>query len=302
MKKFLIVLFLLIVGGVAALLFLPTSEPAKTDEAAADAAPQKVISTAEADKAKAKAKEPEKAVEGAEDAAADAEVTETPEAEKDVPADEADIISRLVKTLGVPAESIRPAPIPGWYEVANGSAIGYISGDGNFLIDGDLIDLKTRVNLTEARRNGWRKTVVSKIGESNMIIFEPKKAKHTVTVFTDVDCGYCRKLHSEIQGYMDEGIRVRYVFYPLRGEDAPSYKTAENVWCSKDRQNAMTLAKQGKKVTAEACDNPVNMHLQTGIELGIRGTPGMITETGQLLPGYMPPKALLQELEKGAEG
>lgn len=310
MKKILSVLAVLIIGGVAVLLFTdPSDKYAET--VAETAAPQKVISTAqdakpaeeEADAAEVAEGEGETAEESeapAEEAVAKADSEKA--SEDETAADDNDVIGKLAKALGnIPNSSIKPAPVPGWYEVANGSAVGYVSADAKYLFDGDLIDLSNRVNLTERRRNDWRKTVVSGVDESKMIIFEPKKVKHTVTVFTDVDCGYCRKLHAEIDDYMAEGIRIRYIFYPLRGEQAKSYKTAEKVWCSEDRNEALTQAKQGKNISAEPCENPVGMHLNTGKEIGIRGTPGMITENGQLLPGYMPAKALLAELEK-AEG
>ncbi|MGB1581964.1 MAG: DsbC family protein [Nevskiales bacterium] len=212
------------------------------------------------------------------------------------------IRERLSKQLdGINPEDLTPSPIPGLYQVSKGMAIGYVSQDGRYLIEGDLLDLETETNLTEQMRNDNRKTTLAAIPEDKMIIFEPKKASHTVTVFTDVDCGYCRKMHSQIDGYLKEGIRVRYVFYPLRGENAASYKKAENVWCSKDRQEALTQAKQGKDVKAEQCETPVAMHLTTGMQLGIRGTPGVITESGEMLPGYMPPKALKGRLEPVAE-
>lgn len=303
MKKILSVLAVLIIGGVAVLLFTDPSDK-QADQASESSEPKKVISTAtQAEPSEENAVAEETETPEAEEATAEVE-QETAEkaAEPEAPAANKDVIAVLAKALGgIPNTSIKPAPVPGWYEVANGSAVGYVSADAKYLFDGDLIDLTSRANLTELRRNDWRKTVVSGVDESKMIIFEPKKVKHTVTVFTDVDCGYCRKLHSEIDDYMAEGIRIRYVFYPLRGEQAKSYKTAEKVWCSKDRNEAMTQAKQGKNISAEPCENPVGMHLQTGKEIGIRGTPGMITESGELLPGYMPAKALLAELEK-AEG
>ena len=212
--------------------------------------------------------------------------------------DDAELRAKLSEALdGIEADDLRASPIPGIYEISKGASIGYLSADGRYLIEGDLLDLETETNLSDERRNGWRQAKVASIPEDKMIIFAPEKYDHTITVFTDVDCGYCRKLHNEIDTYLKEGIRVRYVFYPLRGAKAASFKKAEAVWCSKDRQAAMTLAKQGKEVKAEACETPVAMHLTTGMELGIRGTPGIITETGEMMPGYMPAKALRAALD-----
>lgn len=306
MKNILILLIVVIGSSIAAMLYYEKSDPvesvADNSEQAAD---MPVISTAP--EAKQNAESDETAVsetdaENAKPEEAVAQAEEKAEAEPKAETGELDRAAKiavLAKALGgIPNSSIKAAPMEGWYEVANGSAIGYISEDGKYLIDGDLIDLTTRTNLTDQRRNGWRKSVIAGVDESKMIIFEPKEVKHTITVFTDVDCGYCRKLHSQMDEYLAEGIRIRYIFYPLRGESAPSFKTAENVWCSDNRQEAMTQAKLGKAVKAEACENPVAMHLQTGVTLGIRGTPGVITEEGRLLPGYMPPKTLLAELQK----
>jgi len=290
-KKFFLLLFVLAAVGVATILYLKPSDESIATTTGDEGETARMISTApEADEPAAEAEAPAEPAE------------ETAEAEGDSDAATA-LQAKLLKALGeMPDSAIKPAPVEGWYEVARGSAIGYISEDARYLFDGDLIDLQNKVNLTEKRRNDWRKTKIASIDEDQMIIFEPKKATHTVTVFTDVDCGYCRKLHSQIDEYLAEGIRVRYVFYPLRGEKAPSYHTAENVWCADDRQQALTLAKQGKKVEEKQCETPVAQHLQTGIELGIRGTPGIISEDGRLLPGYMPPKTLLSELDKGSQG
>lgn len=284
----------MIVGSsVAAYLYYNPLEKKQPETAEAESSEPAVISTAP------KAKAPKEEVAETSEAT-EAEATEEAAADEGGKPASDDVVARLAEVLGgIDQAGIKEAPIPGWYEVARGSAIGYISADGKYLFDGDLIDLRTKANLTENRRNGWRKSIVSSIDESQMIIFEPEKVKHTITVFTDVDCGYCRKLHSEIQTYLDEGIRIRYVFYPLRGEKAKSFQTAEKVWCSENRQEALTQAKQGKAVNAEDCDNPVAMHLQKGMELGIRGTPGLITSEGKMLPGYMPAKTLLSELEKG---
>lgn len=293
MKNLLIVLVVVLGSGAAAYLYYNPIKPNKTAEVESTGSIPVVSTAPEKNQAEAQADEAE--------ARADDEVTaEAPADETDSAKDKLSVIAKLSAALGgVSESSIKPAPMPGWYEVARGSAIGYVSEDGKFLIDGDLIDLQSKVNLTDKRRSQWRKDSVALIDESKMIIFEPEKVKHTVTVFTDVDCGYCRKLHAEMKDYMDEGIRIRYVFYPLRGEQAKSFKTAENVWCSEDRHEALTLAKQGKEIKAEACENPVAMHLQTGMKIGIRGTPGLVTEDGKLLPGYMPAKTLLAELEKG---
>jgi thiol:disulfide interchange protein DsbC len=129
------------------------------------------------------------------------------------------------------------------------------------------------------------------------VIFAPDKPKHTVTVFTDIDCGYCRKLHREIDGYLKAGIRVRYLFFPRAGLGSESFNEAVSVWCAADRQQAMTDAKAGKPIEAKTCENPVIDHMQLGESLQISGTPAIVLESGDLVPGYVPAERLAAMLQ-----
>ena len=194
-------------------------------------------------------------------------------------------------------QSINKTPVSGVYEVVMGAEVIYVSGDGRYMIQGRMLDLKSRKDLTEPRRAASRREAVDKVGEDNMVIFAPDKYDHTVTVFTDIDCGYCRKLHREIADYGAEGIRVRYVFYPRAGVKSESYKEAVSVWCSDDRKSAMTEAKSGTKLEAKSCANPVKAHMALGESLGISGTPAIVLENGDMVPGYVPAKRLAAMLE-----
>lgn len=194
-------------------------------------------------------------------------------------------------------DSIAETPVKGVYEVMLGSQVIYVSGDGRYMMQGRLIDLQTREDLTEPRRSAARKQAVDQVGEDRMVIFAPGKPKYTVTVFTDIDCGYCRKLHSEIDSYLKAGIRVRYVFFPRAGLGSESYKEAVSVWCAADRQQAMTDAKAGKPIEAKTCDNPVSDHMQLGESLQISGTPAIVLESGDLVPGYVPADRLAGMLQ-----
>jgi thiol:disulfide interchange protein DsbC len=213
-------------------------------------------------------------------------------------ADDAKIKARLGELLpDYKIESINATPVSGLYEVVVGSELIYVSGDGRYMIQGRMMDIVNRKDLTEPRRAGARRKAVDKLGEDKMVIFAPAKYDHTVTVFTDIECGYCRKLHREIAGYGAEGIRVRYVFYPRAGVGSDSYKEAVSVWCSDDRQKAMTTAKSGKRVEPKSCKNPVKEHMALGESLGISGTPAILLESGDMIPGYVPPKRLAAILE-----
>ena len=199
--------------------------------------------------------------------------------------------------------SIQPAPVPGLYELSQNGQYGYVTGDGRHLIDGDLVDLTTRVNLTENKRKDRRVTELAALGEENMIVFAPEKTKYAVTVFTDIDCGYCRKLHREIEDYNARGIAIRYAFYPRAGPNSPSFRKAEAVWCSDDRKQALTLAKQGEEVTGDTtCANPVAREYVLGSQLGLRGTPMMVLPDGEVVNGYVPADALAEKLESAKAG
>lgn len=202
------------------------------------------------------------------------------------------------KLPGSKPEEFRPAPLPGIYEYARGADILYLSTDGKFAIAGDLYEVASETNLSEKRRRDVRLDLINKIPENQMVIFGPRDAKHTVTVFTDIDCGYCRKLHGEISRYNQLGIRVRYLFYPREGPDSPSWDKAVAVWCSPNRQDALTRAKKGENIGAPKCaSTPVAKDYELGQEVGLRGTPAIITASGDLLPGYLPPEMLLKRLE-----
>ncbi|WP_295405746.1 DsbC family protein [uncultured Thiocystis sp.] len=210
----------------------------------------------------------------------------------------------LEKTVpGIKISHIEAAPIKGLYEVMVGTDLMYVTGDGRYFVNGHIVDLKTREDLTEPRLASARKLLIDGLGESQMVIFGPADAKHTITVFTDIECGYCRKLHSQIDAYGKEGIRVRYLFFPRAGKGSPAYDEAVSVWCAGDdaaRRQAMTDAKAGKTIEVKTCDHPIDAHMALGAELGLRGTPAIVTEKGDLIPGYVEPKRLAAELNGGA--
>jgi thiol:disulfide interchange protein DsbC len=217
------------------------------------------------------------------------------------------IRDRLEKMLpGYEITSIHETPVPGVYEVLLGTELVYVSGDGRYMLQGRLVDLETRANLTETsprlaeaerRQAQERAKTLSELDEDEMIIFAPEDYQYTVTVFTDIDCGYCRKLHREIDGYENEGIRVRYLFFPRAGAGSPSFEKAVSVWCSDDRQQALTDAKAGKTPPKKTCENPVLDQMKLGEAFGVAGTPAIVFDSGALVPGYVPPKRLLALLK-----
>lgn len=212
-------------------------------------------------------------------------------------ADEQAIRQALAKSMpSVKVGTIKPAEIDGLFEVTVGGNIVYASGDGKYLVQGHLVDVVARKDLTEEKLGGARKQAIDKLGVDKMIVFKPKIGKYTVTVFTDIDCGYCRKLHSEIDQYMAEGITIQYMFFPRAGKGSDSYKKAISVWCADDRKAALTAAKKGETPPAKTCDNPIDEHMQLAEEFEVKGTPMMVTEKGTIFPGYLPAKQLAEAL------
>lgn len=196
-------------------------------------------------------------------------------------------------------ESVKPSEIKGIYEAVIEGNIFYVSEDGKYLLQGHLIDIKAKKDLTEEKLSAEHKKDLDAMGEENMIIFKAKIKKYQISVFTDIDCGYCRKLHSEIDQYLAEGITVRYLFFPRAGKGSESYNKAVAVWCAADRNAALTAAKQGKNAESKQCKNPVDAHMALAEKFGVKGTPMIVTDKGTILPGYVPAKQLAQALASG---
>ena len=203
----------------------------------------------------------------------------------------------LAKTMpNVQTSKISATPIEGLYEVIVGSQVVYMSDDARYMIEGDLFDLKTKKNVSEDAKSAIRLAAINALGEENMLIYRPEKVKNVITVVTDIDCPYCRRLHSEIPDYLKNDVEVRYVFMPLKGSS--DMKKTISVWCSDDKQTALDIAKSGGDVEEKTCDNPIKEHLKLARELGVRGTPAIVLEDGQLLPGYVPVDKLIAEIRK----
>lgn len=197
---------------------------------------------------------------------------------------------------------ITATPVPGLYQIKIGMTVVYMSQDGKHLVNGNVIDLDTNKNLTKQTQNEVRKLALSNVAESSMIVYPAKegknKAKHTITVFTDIDCPYCAKLHKEIPALNEAGINVRYLAYPRSGMGSPSYFKAVSVWCAKDPLKAMDDAMVGLPPESKQCQNPVRDHMMQAQIFEVNGTPNMILDTGELIPGYAPAKELIAILKQ----
>jgi len=228
-------------------------------------------------------------------AAAPAAATATP---ADAKADPRAAIAK--KFDGVKVEDVRISPVNGVYEVTRGSEISYVSADGKYAILGDMVDIDGDSNLSENRRRTIRARMIEAVPENEMLVFSPKDPKYTITVFTDIDCGYCRRLHSQIAEYNRLGIRVRYMFFPRSGPDTDSWHKAEAVWCSSNRNEALTRAKNGEDVKAPKCPTAIIARdYELGQKLSVDGTPAIFLANGEMLPGYAPPGQLVRYLKSG---
>ncbi len=208
-------------------------------------------------------------------------------------------VEEAIKSL-VPAakiDSIAESQVPGFYQVVLQGQVVYISADGRFLLQGSVFDIHNKVDLTETAKAGLRKGALAAVGPERRIIFPAKNEKYAVTVFTDIDCGYCRRMHNEMAEYNKRGISVEYLFFPRSGLSGESYDKAVSVWCADDRNKAMDNAKSGVKLESRTCDNPVAADYELGQSVGVSGTPAVYTRDGTQLGGYLPPEQLLQRLD-----
>ncbi|NIM69171.1 MAG: thioredoxin fold domain-containing protein [Xanthomonadales bacterium] len=192
--------------------------------------------------------------------------------------------------------AISETPIDGLLQVQVNNEIVYASADAKYLIAGRIIDMDTQVNLTDQAKASIRKELLQDLDHSRHITFAAAEPQHELLVFTDIDCGYCRKLHSQIAEYMAEGISIQYLAFPRAGIGSHSYEKYVSVWCADDPQGALTDAKAGNEPEPLQCDNPVSEQYDLGLKVGVTGTPALLTSDGTLIPGYVPPKQLSERL------
>ena len=211
--------------------------------------------------------------------------------------------AKLTKTLGLSIASIKPSPMVGLIEVVTDQGLFYASADGEFLLQGKMYGLGSSVtNLTEASLALIRIEGMAKFSDA-MIVFPAENEKHVVTVFTDITCGYCRKMHEQIEDYNDKGITVRYLAYPRAGVKdrtgnySQGFKDLRSIWCHEDPQQALTKAKSGANVAARICDKPIEDEFNFGRQVGVTGTPAILLANGMMVPGYQEPNKLLMLLQ-----
>jgi len=195
-------------------------------------------------------------------------------------------------------DRIGPAPMPGFREAIVNGTVFYVSEDGKYLLQGTLFDIAQKRDLSQVGLSELRREEMRKVQPGDKIVFAPAKRKHTVAVFTDIECGFCRKMHQEIAEYNRLGIAIEYLAFPRAGLASPDFAAMQSVWCAKDRRKALTDAKNGLPVPPQTCANPVEMQYRLGQRVGLQGTPMVVTREGVALPGYLPPADMLAALDK----
>jgi len=216
--------------------------------------------------------------------------------------DDYSAVEERVRTLAPNAKSIAVSetPIEGILMVQVGGEIVYMTADGNYMIQGRVVNMDTREDLTESAKSEVRRELIVGIDTTKQITFSPEEPAYDLTVFTDIDCGYCRKLHAQVDAYNENGIAIHYMAFPRAGIGSRSYEKFVAVWCADDQQEAMTQAKLGGEPDPDQCDNPIAEQYELGTALGVTGTPALLTADGTLIPGYVPPEKLRERLDKMA--
>ncbi|MGY8807400.1 MAG: thioredoxin fold domain-containing protein [Gammaproteobacteria bacterium] len=218
-------------------------------------------------------------------------------------ANETEIVTKINQVLpaGMSVKGIKQSQVDGLFVVDIGDLQPiYASKDGNFFLYGEMYAIKNGelLNTTKQEISLNRKAILdSELSEKDFITFAATDEKHVITVFTDVDCGYCRKFHGEIEDYNAQGITVNYVAFPRSGLESESYNKIVSAWCASDPKGTLTALKEGRDPALKLCqDHPVEDHYLLGQRIGITGTPAIISSSGDLLPGYLPPMELLKKL------
>ncbi|HHO8486513.1 TPA: bifunctional protein-disulfide isomerase/oxidoreductase DsbC [Klebsiella pneumoniae] len=216
-------------------------------------------------------------------------------------ADSAAIKQSLAK-LGVQSTDIQPSPVSGMSTVLTDSGVLYVTDDGKHIIQGPMYDVSGAqpVNVTNQLLLGKLNAL-----SNEMIVYKASKEQHVITVFTDITCGYCHKLHEQMSDYNALGITVRYLAFPRQGLQSQAEQDMKAIWCAKDRNKALDDAMNGKGVQPASCSIDIAKHYTLGVQMGVNGTPAMVLSNGMVLPGYQGPKelkAFLDEHKKQTSG
>lgn len=194
---------------------------------------------------------------------------------------------------------ISETPVPGIFELLTGGDVVYLTPDAGFMFQGSLIDLDARTNLTQLRQGQVHMALINKIPDEETVVFAPEKSDNMreMTVFTDTSCPYCSKLHEDVDELNAAGIKVRYLLYPRAGLGSGAHKELMSVWCAEDQQSAMTAAKRGQRIEEKTCETPIENHIAIAQQVGLRGTPLIYLDSGEMISGYRPADTIIESVK-----
>ncbi|MEE3651150.1 MULTISPECIES: bifunctional protein-disulfide isomerase/oxidoreductase DsbC [unclassified Brenneria] len=203
-------------------------------------------------------------------------------------------IKQTMTRLGMPDAQIQNAPVLGMKTVLTDSGVFYISEDGKHLIQGPLYDVSGNAPL-----NVTSQILKAKMDalQDQMIVYKAAQEKHVITVFTDITCGYCHKLHEQMKEYNALGITVRYLAFPRQGPNSQAEKDMQSIWCVANRNKAFDDALKGEEISPATCKTNIAAHYQLGVQFGVQGTPAIVLEDGMIVPGYQGPQEMLAMLD-----
>ncbi len=218
-------------------------------------------------------------------------------------ASKVDIIEGLRPyNISVSEDDIQKTPLKDLYEITLDTEIVYISGDGLYLVQGEIIDLKNRINLTKVHQEQLVKKALNAVPDTDKIIFKAPYEKHVVNVFTDVDCPFCKRFHAHINELGRLGITVKYLASPIAALHPNAPGRMQSIWCANDKKNAIDIYKKTGKITLKTCNsNIVAKQLALSQSLGVNGTPTIFLSNGTKIAGYMSPEALLERIKRAVK-
>ena len=204
-------------------------------------------------------------------------------------------LTERVPTIKI--DEVRATPLAGLYEVRMGSDIVYTDAEGAYIVRGDLLDLKSKRNLTEERVNKLNMIEFASLPLKDAVVWKTGTGARKIAVFADPNCGYCKRFEQELNGVKD--LTVYTFIIPILGGDSPEKSKA--IWCAKDSAAAWRswmIDSVAPPKAAANCSAPMDRNLELSRKHRVNGTPAIVFEDGTRVPGMLN----AQQLEKQLAG